>query len=211
MPAAGHGPAPLGLQVIGFRSWGRAMPCQRGRLTAFFNILLAGQASTDREDSDSESRLWSSNLRLGLWSPECERDRKNRLSKRNGLFENLAAQQMVEPLFLDDLDLPPQSCFKISQQAAREEWACRRPGLDQQIKVAVLPRFIARERTEHSDTRHSVSVCDCQDRFTLGCSQLIERHASNLLQSRSFKRRRRAFSETPEIFQRPACFRGIAR
>ena len=39
---AGHGPAPLGLQVIGFRSWGRAMPCQLGRLTAFFNRLLAG-------------------------------------------------------------------------------------------------------------------------------------------------------------------------
>jgi len=40
MPAAGHGPAPLGLQVIGFLSWSRAMPCQRGRLTAFFNKLL---------------------------------------------------------------------------------------------------------------------------------------------------------------------------
>ena len=36
MPSAGHGPAPLGLQVIGCRSWGRAMPCQRGRFIAFF-------------------------------------------------------------------------------------------------------------------------------------------------------------------------------
>ena len=29
MPAAGHGPGPLGLQVIGFPPWGRAVPCQR--------------------------------------------------------------------------------------------------------------------------------------------------------------------------------------
>jgi len=49
MPAAGHGPAPLGLQVIGFRSWGRAMPCQRGRPTAFFNKLL-GHAFGSRND-----------------------------------------------------------------------------------------------------------------------------------------------------------------
>ena len=33
-------PRPLGFEVIGFPPWGRAMPCQRGRLTAFFNKLL---------------------------------------------------------------------------------------------------------------------------------------------------------------------------
>jgi len=41
MPAARHSPAPTSACKSGFWSWGRAMPCQRGRLTTFFNKLLA--------------------------------------------------------------------------------------------------------------------------------------------------------------------------
>jgi hypothetical protein len=63
---------------------------------------------------------------------------------------------VVQPLFLDHLNLALKGLFEIDQQASWEKSAGVRPSFHQQIEIAVLARFIAGERTEYAHAYDSV-------------------------------------------------------
>jgi hypothetical protein len=81
-------------------------------------------------------------------------------SKNDGLCLNPVSEKMVQALFLDHIDPASERVLEVGDQSAGEERGGIGSGFDQEVQIAVGPRFATDKRTKDLHAGYAMAMCN---------------------------------------------------